>query len=231
MPETSGTRRAVRSFVRRAGRVTPAQRRAVDRLWPTYGIDYRPAPLDLEAVFGRSAERVLEIGFGDGESLVHQAVEQPDTDYLGIEVHPPGIGHCLLLAESSAVSNLRVIAHDAMEVLEYQLPPHSLHRVNLWFPDPWPKKRHYKRRLVQPPFAELVAHRLAPGGRLYVATDWPAYAEQIDSVFEGSRWFVPHTRREHGGEAPLDRRRTKFERRALKLGHRIVDWRFDNTVR
>ncbi len=113
MSADSNLTRSVRSFVRRAGRTTPAQRRAVERLWPTYGIDYRPAPLDLEAVFGRAAERVLEIGFGDGESLVHQAAEQPDVDYIGIEVHPPGVGHCLLLAESSAVRNLRVIAHDA----------------------------------------------------------------------------------------------------------------------
>jgi tRNA (guanine-N7-)-methyltransferase len=219
--------RAVRSFVLRAGRTTAAQQRALERLWPRYGVDYHPARLDLDDVFGRTATRILEVGFGDGESLLNEAAREPETDFLGIEVHRPGVGHCLMRADALGLHNLRIICHDAVEVLERQIPRESVGRVNLYFPDPWPKKRHHKRRLVQPRFAELVARCLAPGGRLYIATDWPNYAEQIDEVFEASRSFELHARREHSGEAPLDRPTTKFERRALKLGHRIVDWRFD----
>ena len=219
--------RRVRSFVRRAGRLTSSQQRALDEDWPTFGIAFTPEPLQLDEAFGRRAPRILEIGFGNGETLVQQASEDPDRDYLGIEVHDPGIGHCLIAARQAGVSNLRLIAHDAIEVLEDQLPPQSLQRINLYFPDPWPKKRHHKRRILQPAFLELCADRLEPGGSLHVATDWANYAEHIDDLLGTSSDFRCGERREHAGDAPLDRPQTKFERRGLRKGHRIWDWRFD----
>ena len=220
-------RRRVRSFVRRGGRMTASQERALDEDWPTYGIAFVPEPLQLDKTFGRAAHRVLEIGFGNGETLVQQAAEDPDRDYLGIEVHDPGIGHCLIAARQAGVANLRLIAHDAIEVLEEQIPSQSLQRINLYFPDPWPKKRHHKRRIIQPAFLELCADRLQPGGSLHVATDWANYAEHIDEVLEAHPQFQCGARREHPGDAPLDRPQTKFERRGLRKGHRIWDWRFD----
>ncbi|HEY5644149.1 MAG TPA: tRNA (guanosine(46)-N7)-methyltransferase TrmB [Woeseiaceae bacterium] len=219
-------RRTIRSFVRRTGRLTPSQARALEELWPRYGIDYRGAPLDLAALYGRRAPIVLEIGFGNGETLVEQAAARPDADFLGIEVHEPGVGHCLLKAEQADVGNLRVIMHDAIEVLQHAVPAGSLHRLNLYFPDPWPKKRHHKRRIVQPEFLRLVADRLEPGGTLHVATDWADYAGHIDAVVGASPLFGLDERREHDGAGPLDRPQTKFERRGLKRGHGIWDWRF-----
>lgn len=218
-------RRTIRSFVRRAGRMTSSQRRALDDLWPVYGLEFSQDLLDLASVFGRQAPVVLEIGFGNGDSLVQQASEHPDQDFVGIEVHEPGIGHCLIRAQDASVSNLRVIMHDALEVLAEQIPAACLHRVNLYFPDPWPKKRHHKRRILQPAFLELVAERLVSGGNLHIATDWANYAEHIDEVLEQSVRFTCAERREHSGDKPLDRPPTKFERRGLRKGHRIVDWR------
>jgi tRNA (guanine-N7-)-methyltransferase len=153
--------RPIRSFVRRAGRMTPSQQRALDELWPDYGLDYEATPLDLADVFGRKAPVVLEIGFGNGDTLVAQAAASPDKDFLGIEVHEPGVGHCLIAASDASVSNLRLIIHDAIEVLEHQVPEASLSRINLYFPDPWPKKRHHKRRIVQSSFLDLCAAKLA----------------------------------------------------------------------
>jgi tRNA (guanine-N7-)-methyltransferase len=218
-------RRSVRSFVRRAGRTTAAQQRALARLWSRFGVDFSPAPLDLDAIHGRQADRVLEIGFGDGEALIDQAVANPTLDYLGIEVYNPGIGHCLLHAEARNVTNLRLICHDAIEVLQLQVGDSALHRINVYFPDPWPKKRHHKRRLLQPDFLELAASRLAEHGSLHVATDWQDYAGHIDAAVAACPSFSVAVRREHGGDQPLDRPVTKFERRGLKLGHRIFDWR------
>ena len=222
-----GRRRPIRSFVRRAGRLTASQQRALDELWPLWGVEYSPARLDLDELFGRGAPRALEIGFGNGESLVLQAAEHPEQDFIGIEVHEPGVGHCLLAIRDAGVENLRLIAHDALDVLQLQIPPASLQRINLYFPDPWPKKRHHKRRILQPAFADLCADRLLPGGTLHIATDWASYAEHIDEVMRASPRFACGERREHAGEAPLDRPVTKFERRGLGLGHRIWDWRFD----
>lgn len=210
--------------MRRTGRITAAQERALDRLWPRFGLEYSPVLLDLDEVFGRRDERVLEIGFGDGETLVRQAAEHPGLDFLGIEVHRPGIGHCLLRAEASGLQNLRLIAHDAVEVLEDQLPLSSLDRINIYFPDPWPKKRHHKRRLLQPDFLALIASRLKPRGALCIATDWRNYADHIDDMIAASDSFSVVERREHSGDRPLDRPVTRFERRGRKEGHTIVDW-------
>lgn len=226
-PNPSG-RRTVRSFVRRTGRMTPAQVRALTDLWPKYGIDYVAQPLDLGEVFGRSAERVLEIGFGNGETLVRDAADNPERDYLGIEVHEPGVGHCLIDAEAAGLKNLRVIKHDAIEVLQHQVPDGAFAHINLFFPDPWPKKRHHKRRIVQDSFLQLAASKLAPSGSLHIATDWENYAEHIDELIAGSPLFTVAERHVHrGGLEALERQPTKFERRGLRQGHSIWDWRLE----
>ncbi|MGB5246708.1 MAG: tRNA (guanosine(46)-N7)-methyltransferase TrmB [Woeseia sp.] len=217
--------RTIRSFVRRTGRQTVGQQRALAELWPRFGVAFSDSPLDLDAVFGRHSPRVLEIGFGNGETLVQQAVENPDKDYVGIEVHEPGIGHCLLHIEDHGAKNLRLICHDALEVMEQQLDDASLTRINLYFPDPWPKKRHHKRRIVSDAFLALCARRLQAGGHLHIATDWANYAEHIDERIGQSPNFRCVERREHAGSKPLERPNTKFERRGLKIGHRIVDWK------
>ena len=224
MREPGRQKRTIRSFVRRAGRTTASQQRALDELWPACGIPYEPALLSFSGLFGKDAPVILEIGFGNGETLVEQARADPGSHFVGIEVHEPGIGHCLLRAEAAGIDNLRLINHDAIEVLKHQVPVASLARLNLYFPDPWPKKRHHKRRIVQAGFVALVADRLIDGGTLNVATDWANYAEHIDDVMSDSRRFALVERREHEGDTPLDRPQTKFERRGLRKGHHIVDW-------
>jgi tRNA (guanine-N7-)-methyltransferase len=228
--EEQQNRRTIRSFVKRGGRLTPSQQKALDDLWPDYGIEYSPDILQLDAVFNTPAPLVLEIGYGNGETLVQQAEENPDKNFIGIEVHEPGVGHCLLRARETGVENLRLAIHDAIEVLSDQIPLDSLTRVNLYFPDPWPKARHHKRRIVQHDFLSLIADRLSDSGTLHVATDWANYAEHIDEVLAQSDRFEITERREHDGDQPLDRPRTKFERRGLKKGHRIWDWCFTKAV-
>ena len=223
---TGEHKRTIRSFVRRAGRLTASQQRALDELWPSVGIEFEDSPLDWEALFGRTAAHIIEIGFGNGDTLVAQASERPDADFIGIEVHEPGVGHCLIKLREAGATNLRIISHDAVEVLDRQIPAESVDRINLYFPDPWPKKRHHKRRIVQAAFLELCWKALRPGGALHIATDWANYAEHIDEVLGESERFELDERREHSGDAPLDRPQTKFEQRGLKLGHRIVDWRW-----
>lgn len=213
----------MRSFVRRAGRLTPGQERARQRLWPQFGLDCTGGELEFESIFGRSAPCALEIGFGNGESLVEQAAARPEWDFLGIEVHEPGIGHCLLALERTGLSNLRLIAADAVTVLRDCVPRDSIARMNLYFPDPWPKKRHHKRRIVQPAFLDLVARALEPGGAFHLATDWANYDEHIEAALGKDPRFELQAMREHGGDAPIDRPQTKFERRGLRLGHRIYD--------
>ena len=221
--------RRVRSFVRRPGRITPSQTRALDDLWPDVGVEYDGQPLDLVTLYGRDAEVVLEIGYGNGDTLVEMAAANPEQNFLGVEVHEPGVGHCLIAAEQRGITNLRLIMHDAIEVLSEQIPDGSLARINLYFPDPWPKKRHHKRRLIQPTFLELAARKLRPEGQLFIATDWANYAEHIDETLEASDRFRVDLTREHAGDAPIDRPVTKFERRGLAKGHRIRDWRLTRT--
>jgi len=225
--ESPPGKRTIRSFVRRAGRMTASQEKALQDLWPNHGRSFEPTPLDFTQLFGRDAERTLEIGFGNGDTLVAQAAEHPEHDFIGVEVHDPGVGHCLIAARQAEVSNLRLIVHDAIEVLQQQIPTESLTRINLYFPDPWPKKRHHKRRIVQPAFLQLCADRLTADGSLHIATDWENYAEHIDATLAASTLFTTGERREHEGERPLDRPRTKFEQRGLQKGHHIWDWRFD----
>lgn len=218
--------RGVRSFVQRAGRITRAQERALEELWPIWGVEFSPALLDLDAMFGRKAPRVLEIGIGDGETLLALAAAHPERDYLGVEVHRPGIGHCLLGIESGGLGNVRLISHDAVEVLEKQLPDASLDEVLLYFPDPWPKKRHHKRRIVQPDFVALVASRLRPAGVFRMATDWQSYAEQMLEVGTA----CPALRNESGDGGfvprPDSRPVTRFEQRGQRLGHDVWDLAF-----
>ena len=225
--DTSSRRRTIRSYVRRVGRLTPSQKRAIAELWPQFGVEFEPHLLNFETLFGRAAPRVLEIGFGNGESLVQLARDDPASDFLGIEVHDPGIGHCLIAAQEAGISNLRLISYDAIDVLQLQIPCASLSRINLYFPDPWPKKRHHKRRIVQSDFIGLCADRLESSGSLHIATDWANYAEHIDEVLKDSSRFICTERRKHGGDNALARSATKFERRGLKQGHHIWDWQFD----
>jgi len=213
--------RSIRSYVLRQGRITAAQARARDELAPVYGIPFAPAPLDLDRVFGRAAPKVLEIGFGMGETTAAIAAAHPELDYLAIEVHSPGVGSLLNRIESLGLQNVRVIQHDAVEVLERMIPPAALDGVHLFFPDPWPKKRHHKRRLVQAPFVALLAARMKRGAYLHVATDWEDYALQILAVLAAE----PALENTADGFAPRPERRpeTKFERRGVRLGHRVWD--------
>ncbi len=218
-------RRPVRSFVRREGRLTASQKRALEELWPGFGIAHGSEKLDLDAVFGRRPMglRVLEIGFGNGAVLAHLAASNPDNDYLGIEVHRPGVGHLLLEIDQRNLSNVRIISHDAMEVLRDQIPQASIDTVLVFFPDPWPKKRHHKRRIVQPAFLDLVATRLKPGGTLHLATDWENYAEHMLALLEADERFENLTGRGLYAPRPDSRPLTKFEQRGRRLGHGVWD--------
>jgi tRNA (guanine-N7-)-methyltransferase len=211
----------IRSYVLRQGRVSNAQRRAHDTLLPRYGLEFRAALLDSDAVFGRTAPRILEIGCGMGETTAAIAAAHPENDYIGIEVHTPGVGSLLKQIDELGLANLRVIQHDAVEVLEKMIAPASLDGMHIFFPDPWPKKRQQKRRLIQPPFIALAASRLKPGGYLHAATDWQEYAEQILAVL-GAEPALENTAAGYA-EKPAYRPQTKFETRGLKLGHGVWD--------
>ena len=215
--------RKVRSFVRRPGRATAAQRRALAELLPRFGVAQAPGRLDLDALFGRAARRVLDIGFGDGEALVTSALNNPAVDYLGVEVHEPGIGHLLLLLEQAAAANVRVIARDAADVVPELLPDASFDAIDLFFPDPWPKKRHHKRRLVQSPFVTELARVLKPGGVLHVATDWADYARHTREVLAASSELAAVEPGDLCHNPLALRPPTKFERRGRRLGHDVVD--------
>jgi tRNA (guanine-N7-)-methyltransferase len=205
--------RPIRSFVLRTGRMTAGQQRAMDELWPLYGIDQGPTEMSFEELFSRSAPVILEIGFGNGDNLAAMANSSPDCNFIGIEVHEAGVGHCLLRIAEQQNDNVRIIRDDAVEVLRNRVPDCSLQRVNLFFPDPWHKKRHHKRRIVQPDFIALVAERLVPGGLFHIATDWENYAGHIEEVMTSSKAFkvLP--------EFPADRITTRFDTRGNRLGH------------
>jgi tRNA (guanine-N7-)-methyltransferase len=210
----------------RAGRMTVGQSRALDELWPRYGVEYSPAELALDALFGRRAPCTLEIGFGNGEHLASLAAAHPERDYFGIEVHRPGVGHLLMLAQTKHLTNLRVSSHDAVEVLRDQVAGGALDELLLLFPDPWHKKRHHKRRLVQPPFVELVASRLAPGGVFRLATDWEPYALQMLEVLTASASFANLSPTGDWMPRPEERAPTRFEKRGARLGHGVWDLAF-----
>ena len=218
--------RSIRSFVTRAGRITEAQQRALVELWPKYGVEFAPEPLEHLALYGRHAPRTLEIGFGNGENLAALALAHPERDFLGIEVHRPGVGRLLRALESQHLTNVRLICHDAVEVLAQQIAPQWLQEILIFFPDPWPKKRHHKRRLLQPAFVQQLAERLVPGGVLRIATDWQPYALEMlttlgaiarfENLAAGGTFVAP----------PAERQPTRFERRGARLGHEVFDLAF-----
>lgn len=218
--------RRIRSFVLREGRLTKGQQHALENFWSDYGIDYQNAPLDLNQVFGRQAPRVLEIGFGMGKSLVAMAKTAPEHDFIGIEVHRPGVGACLSEAEANQVTNLKVFEHDAVEVLDHMIPEQSLDTVQLFFPDPWHKKRHHKRRIVQPDFVQALRTKLKIGGVFHMATDWQHYAEHMLEVMLAAEGFENLSSTNDYVERPEHRPLTKFEQRGQKLGHGVWDLMF-----
>jgi tRNA (guanine-N7-)-methyltransferase len=217
------TPRHIRSFVLRAGRMTAAQERALAQLWPSYGVELGAAPLDLDAIFGRRAPRCLEIGFGIGEVIGSLAENHPHIDYLGLEVHRPGVGRLLLRAARMNLRNLRVITHDAVEVLKDHIQDDSFDEILVFFPDPWHKKRHHKRRLIDPAFAASVAGKLRRGGVLRLATDWQAYAEQMLAVCNASPRLASLSADGSYVPRPDFRPPTRFERRGARLGHGVWD--------
>jgi len=219
-------RRPIRSFVLRQGRISNAQRRAHADFLPVYGVPFSPLALDLGRVFGRPAPKILEIGFGMGETTAAIAQQHPEKDFLGVEVHTPGVGSLLKRIAELHLENVRVIQHDAVEVLRHMIAPAALDGVHIFFPDPWPKKRHHKRRLIQPPFVVLLASKMKPGAYVRAATDWEEYAQQMLEVFSSE----PSLTNAASGFSSADPRpETKFEGRGLKLGHRVWDLVFKKT--
>ena len=218
----------IRSFVLRAGRVGPGQQKALDALGPRFVLPYAAEPLDAQATFGRSAPLLLEIGFGMGDATAQVAAALPDHDLIGVEVHPPGVGALLKQIGEASLGNVRIVQHDAVEVLQHMITAGSLAGVHVWFPDPWHKARHHKRRLIQPQLVELLCSRLAPGGYLHCATDWQHYAEQMLMVLSAAPGLVNSA---GAGYAPQPswRPSTKFEARGRRLGHSVWDLLFTRT--
>lgn len=214
-------RRPIRSFVLRQGRFSPAQRRAHSELLPRFGIAFSQTPIDLRAIFGRPAPKILEVGSGMGETTAAIAQALPECDFLAIEVHAPGVGSLLKHIDSLGLTNVRVVQRDAVEVVEHMITADSLAGIHIFFPDPWPKKRHHKRRLLQAQFAHALATRLAPGGYLHVATDWEDYASSILATLDAEP-LLENTARDYAPR-PAYRPPTKFERRGIRLGHDVWD--------
>ncbi len=218
-----GRRRAIRSFVLRTGRTTPGQQRAFELHWPRIGLEYSGVQRDFDTVFGRRAPRVVEVGFGNGDALCFAATAEPHRDFIGIEVHTPGVGRLLNAVADAGLTNVRIYRHDAVEVLRREIASASLDEVRIYFPDPWHKKRHNKRRLLQPAFVALLGTRLKAGGLLHLATDWSDYAEQMIDVVEGGAEFNNSAGPRTAVERPAWRLPTHFEHRGIRLGHQVVD--------
>jgi tRNA (guanine-N7-)-methyltransferase len=225
--DTPGRRAPIRSFVLRAGRMGPGQQRALAELGPRFVLPFAPRPVDPQALFGRRAPLVLEIGFGMGDATAQVAAAMPETDFIGVEVHEPGVGALLKRIGEAGLGNVRIVHQDAVEVLQQMIAPASLAGVHIWFPDPWHKKRHHKRRLIQPPFVALLASRLSPGGYVHCATDWQPYAEQMLEVLSAEPLLLNMA--DGYAERPAWRPQTKFETRGLKLGHGVRDLLFRKT--
>jgi len=219
----SGARRRIRSYVLRAGRMTDSQKRAFSEHWPSLGLEHGDGVLDIDATFGREGRRVLEVGFGMGASLLTMAEAAPETNFIGVEVHQPGVGKLLHGMSESGVDNIRIYRHDAVEVLRDCIPGSSLDAVHIYFPDPWHKKRHHKRRLIQHSFVTLVTSKLKPGGVLHLATDWENYAEHIMEVLSSSEHLRNTCGEEQFAPRPAYRPLTKFEQRGERLGHGVWD--------
>lgn len=222
-PEDIVEPRRVRSFVLRQGRITPAQSQAFDTHWERFGLDYSDELLDADTAFPRKAPVVLEIGFGNGEQLLHASIHEPTRNFIGIEVHRPGVGRLMNGLADADVDNIRLSNHDAVEVIENQLGPSSLDEVRIYFPDPWPKKRHHKRRLIQTEFVELLATRVRRGGLLHLATDWAEYAEHMLEIVDSSRNWQNQAGLGAYSEMPAWRIHTHFEKRGVRLGHGVWD--------
>ena len=212
----------IRSFIRRQGRLTPGQEVALDQYWPQYGLEPE-LDYDFSQVFGRQAPLIVEIGFGNGDSLAKMAAANPDHDYIGIEVHKPGVGHLLILLHEQGLTNVRVYCHDAIEILEQKIPDHSLSGLHLFFPDPWHKKKHHKRRIVRPSFVDLLNKKLQVTGYFHAATDWQHYAESMLEVLSASEGLKNTSLTQDYCERPDYRPLTKFEQRGLRLGHGVWD--------
>ncbi len=227
MSEPKKYMREIRSFVLRAGRVTKGQQQALDSHWPIWGLTLEHGMLDMQQVFGRQAPLVLEIGFGMGQSLVEQAKANPDMDFIGIEVHTPGVGACLKSAIEAGVDNIRIFHEDAIKVLQQCIPDGSLARMQLFFPDPWHKKKHHKRRIVQPQFAETIRQKLQQGGIFHMATDWENYAEHMLEVMSVAPGYRNLSETNDYVPKPDFRPNTKFEARGERLGHGVWDLMFE----
>jgi tRNA (guanine-N7-)-methyltransferase len=215
--------REIRSFVLRQGRLTTAQQDALQNHWLEYGIDYSDQLLSFSELFGNSNDVILEIGFGNGESLLQQSINQHECNFIGIEVHGPGVGHLIHHAHNEGLQNLKVIRHDAVEVLKQQIADNSIKQLQLFFPDPWHKKRHHKRRIINPDFISLVHKKLKPGGLFHMATDWQHYAEQMLEQMDNTEGFQNISGTGHFSPGKGGRLETKFERRGIKLGHGVWD--------
>lgn len=229
MTEENQHHRSVRTFVIRAGRMTPAQEKALEEQWPIYGLSIEQGQLNYAEIFGREAPVVIEIGFGMGDSLLAMAKAAPEQDFIGIEVHGPGVGRLLNNIHKEGLTNLKVFQEDALEVLRLCIPDNSLSCLQLFFPDPWPKKKHHKRRMVQPQFAQLIRPKLAIGGCFHMATDWQPYAEHMMEVMTPAEGYRNHAGPEQYSPQPKSRPDTKFQRRGEKLGHGVWDLVFERT--
>jgi tRNA (guanine-N7-)-methyltransferase len=229
-PGEARDRRHVRSFVLRAGRLTEGQKRALEELWPVHGLPEREGPLDLGGLFGNRHPVIMEIGFGNGDATWQMAAAHPEENYLAVEVHKPGVGHLLLKLEEHAISNVRIACEDAVELLRERISAESLAGVRIYFPDPWPKKRHHKRRIIQAGFVGLLAEKMQPGGILHLATDWAPYAEHMLEVMRNNQDFENLSPTGRFVPRPAWRPETKYEKRGERLGHGVYDLVFRRTA-